>query len=163
VRCRDATASSFVAKLRGGVFTHFHAVAISGIDCLTCQDEFFLSMLLTLLFTCLAFLGLTEFGLSVYGSCFLPQTFFLIIARVSSTLFLRFAQNLLPFLCRIHCEFTSGQKHDSKQKDIKIRTSTQLREILNTDSQDMPLQRATTTVVHIGSTSLGNYGFVSYI
>jgi hypothetical protein len=26
VRCRDATASSFVAKVRGEVFAHFHAV-----------------------------------------------------------------------------------------------------------------------------------------
>jgi hypothetical protein len=28
VRCRDATASSFVAKVRGEVFAHFHAVAV---------------------------------------------------------------------------------------------------------------------------------------
>jgi hypothetical protein len=26
--CHDATASSFVAKVRGEVFTHFHAVAV---------------------------------------------------------------------------------------------------------------------------------------
>jgi hypothetical protein len=28
VRCRDATASSFVAKVRGEAFAHFHAVAV---------------------------------------------------------------------------------------------------------------------------------------
>jgi hypothetical protein len=28
VRCRDATASSFVAKVRGEVFAHFQAVAV---------------------------------------------------------------------------------------------------------------------------------------
>jgi hypothetical protein len=28
VRCRNATASSFVAKFRGDVFAHFHAVAV---------------------------------------------------------------------------------------------------------------------------------------
>jgi hypothetical protein len=28
VRCRDATAISFVAKFRGEVFAHFHAVAV---------------------------------------------------------------------------------------------------------------------------------------
>jgi hypothetical protein len=28
VHCRDTTASSFIAKLRGKVFTHFHAVTI---------------------------------------------------------------------------------------------------------------------------------------
>jgi hypothetical protein len=27
VRCRDATASSFIAKVWGKVFAHFHAVA----------------------------------------------------------------------------------------------------------------------------------------
>jgi hypothetical protein len=28
VRCRDATASSFIAKVRGEVFEYFHAVAV---------------------------------------------------------------------------------------------------------------------------------------
>jgi hypothetical protein len=28
VRCRDATASSFLAKVWGKVFAHFHAVAV---------------------------------------------------------------------------------------------------------------------------------------
>jgi hypothetical protein len=31
------------------------------------------TMLLTLFFTCLTFLGLGEFGLSMYNSCFLPR------------------------------------------------------------------------------------------
>jgi hypothetical protein len=31
------------------------------------------SVLLTLLFTCLAFFGLGEIGISVYDSCFLPR------------------------------------------------------------------------------------------
>jgi hypothetical protein len=49
VRCRDATGSSFVAKVRGEVFTHFHAVAVDvtavvcGIDCLGSQDELFVN------------------------------------------------------------------------------------------------------------------------
>jgi hypothetical protein len=29
VRCRDATASSFVAKVLGEVIAHFHAVAVN--------------------------------------------------------------------------------------------------------------------------------------
>jgi hypothetical protein len=46
LRCRDATASSFVAKVRGEVFAHFHAVAVNVtvvcvIDSLAFQDEFF--------------------------------------------------------------------------------------------------------------------------
>jgi hypothetical protein len=66
--CCVATASSFVTKVRRDVFADFHTVTIKrhtvcGIDCLACRDEFFvnnpwmlkkmMSMLLTLLFTCL--------------------------------------------------------------------------------------------------------------
>jgi hypothetical protein len=55
------------------------------------------------------------------------------------------------FFCQIHHEITSGQIHDSKQKDVKISTSTQLCETLSTDSQDILvhhslLHRATTGV-----------------
>jgi hypothetical protein len=32
VRCRDATASSFVAKVRGEVFAHFHALAVKRLN-----------------------------------------------------------------------------------------------------------------------------------
>jgi hypothetical protein len=48
VRCHDATTSSFVAKVQGEVFAYFHAVTVKrnvvcGIDCLACQDEFFMN------------------------------------------------------------------------------------------------------------------------
>jgi hypothetical protein len=48
VRCRGATACSFVAEVRGEVFAHLHAVAVKvavmcGIDWLACQDEFFMN------------------------------------------------------------------------------------------------------------------------
>jgi hypothetical protein len=44
----DATASCFVAKVRGEVFAHFHTVAVKvtvvrGIDCLVCDDEFYVN------------------------------------------------------------------------------------------------------------------------
>jgi hypothetical protein len=68
-------------------------------------------------------------GFALYHSCLLwfwwvwtfcvqlmlsfPKTC-LIIARVSVTLFPRFAQNLMLFLCWVHCEIASGQMHDSK-------------------------------------------------
>jgi hypothetical protein len=47
VRC-DATASSFVAKVRGEVLARFHTVAVKvtvvcGIGRLACQDEFFVN------------------------------------------------------------------------------------------------------------------------
>jgi hypothetical protein len=81
VRCCDATASSLVAEVRGGVLTHFHAVAIERLSSMRnwlfdpprrilyeqspwCQRKE-MSMLLNLLFTCLVFSGLGEFGLSV--------------------------------------------------------------------------------------------------
>jgi hypothetical protein len=56
-----------------------------------------------------------------------------ITARVSVGLLPRFALNVM-FFCQIHIEIAWGQIHNSKQKDIKISTSTQLREILYTDS-----------------------------
>jgi hypothetical protein len=43
----------------------------------------------------------------------------LIISRASISLFPRFAQNFMLFLCQIHPEITTGQKHNSKQKDVK--------------------------------------------
>jgi hypothetical protein len=79
VRCRDATAISFIANVRGEVFSHLHIAVVSGIDCLACQDKFFannpldvkenVSMLLALLFTCFAFFVLGEFGLFHWEDC----------------------------------------------------------------------------------------------
>jgi hypothetical protein len=88
VCCCDATASSFITKVQGEVFAHFHSVTVKvtmvcRIDYLACQDKFFennpldvkmKSMLLTLLSTCLAFFGVAKFELSLYGSCFLART-----------------------------------------------------------------------------------------
>jgi hypothetical protein len=92
---------------------------------LACQFELFVniplmskkmkSMLLTLLFTCFAFFGLSDVGL-VHSS---PNAC-LIIGRVSVALLLRFAENVMLFLCRIHREIASGQMQDAKQKDVKI-------------------------------------------
>jgi hypothetical protein len=88
--CCDAAANSFVAKARGAVFAHFHAVAVKwhismrnwllGLPWQIVHDQSpwcqrkVMSMLLTLLFTCLAFFFLDEFSLSVYSSYFLPRT-----------------------------------------------------------------------------------------
>jgi hypothetical protein len=48
MRCRDATASSFIAKVRGEIFERFHAFVIKRqsscrVDCLARQDEFFVN------------------------------------------------------------------------------------------------------------------------
>jgi hypothetical protein len=125
----NATASSFGVKVRDEVFTHFQAVAVKRtevceIGCLACQDGFFvnnpldvkenMSMLLTFLFTSLTFsrsrcvlIFRVRLMLSSPNAC-------LIVARISIALFLRFAQNLMLFLCRIHREIASSQIHNSK-------------------------------------------------
>jgi hypothetical protein len=106
---------------------------VCGIDCLVCQDEFcvnnsplmlkkMFSMILTLFYTFLAFSALGELRLSVYGSYFFPELF---ISRISVALFPRFSLNL-TFFCRIRSEIASGQIQDSKIKDAKINTPTQL-------------------------------------
>jgi hypothetical protein len=81
-----------------------------------------LSMLISLLFSCLAIFGVpwTEHVIQtpVCGSCFLRQTL-LIITRVSVALFPIFAQSLTHTRCRIHRENASAQIHDSKYKDVK--------------------------------------------
>jgi hypothetical protein len=46
VRCCDATAGSSVTKVQDEVFAQFHTVSVKRhmicrIDCLACQDEFF--------------------------------------------------------------------------------------------------------------------------
>jgi hypothetical protein len=99
-----------------------NVTVVCGIDCLACYGNFFLwtisliskktmSMLLTLLFVCLAFHVL------------FPE-------RLSNNFFRSFAENFMLFLCRIHREIAPGQIHDPKEKDINVRKSTQLREIL---------------------------------
>jgi hypothetical protein len=73
-----------------------------------------IGMLFTLLFTCLVFFGLGEFGLPHSVLMLSAPDTRLIIARVSVTLLLRFAQNLMLFFSWVHHKITSGQIHDSK-------------------------------------------------
>jgi hypothetical protein len=91
VRCRDATASSFVVIVRSAVLAHFHAVAAkrfcsmrrkftvwpartNSLRVISSMSTKLISILYSLLFTCLALFGLPEFGLSVYASCCLSWT-----------------------------------------------------------------------------------------
>jgi hypothetical protein len=60
-----------------------------------------------------------------------------IIVWVSVALFPKCAQNLILLLSRIYREIASGQIHDLKYKDTNISTSTQLLEILYTDTKDI--------------------------
>jgi hypothetical protein len=133
MHCRDATAISFIAKARGEVFARFHVVAVKltvvcRLDCLACQDEFFMNSLLNvkennehaldfvLDLSCLLWSALNRachsntcvwFMLFSSDAC-------LIIARVSLSHFSEISQNLMHTHCQIHHKITSGQIHDSK-------------------------------------------------
>jgi hypothetical protein len=61
-----------------------------------------MSMLLTLLFVCVTFFGLGEFGLSVYGSCFLHWTLVQSLPGPPSHFSRDLHKNLMLFLCWIH-------------------------------------------------------------
>jgi hypothetical protein len=73
-----------------------------------------MSILLTLLFTSLAFLGLGEFGLfhSITGSCLLPER---LSNHFQGLSLFRLAQNCIHIHCRIHHEIALGhtQQHET--------------------------------------------------
>jgi hypothetical protein len=100
VHCRDATASSFVAKVQGKVFTHFHAVTVKCHSSIWkwlfdlwewilyeqppwCQRKWWVcSWLCSLPASCFLVSVSSDFSIQtpVYGSCFLPQM--LVIAKI---------------------------------------------------------------------------------
>jgi hypothetical protein len=76
-----------------------------------------MSMVLTLLFTCLAFFGLPRTEHAIQHSCTAQASFperCLIITRVSIALDPRYAHYLMDTRCRIHREIGSSQIHGSK-------------------------------------------------
>jgi hypothetical protein len=122
--CYDATASSFVAKVLDEVFAHFHAVTVKRHSSMRkwlfglpgwmlyeqspwCQRKLWAcswlcsSPVLPFFFFCLS-----EFGRSVYGSCYLLQML-ANHARVSIALFPTFEQNLMLFLRQLHRKIAS--------------------------------------------------------
>jgi hypothetical protein len=89
------------------------------------MSELMMSMLLTLLFTCLAILGVlwTEHAIQtpLHGSCFLPELLsdnIQVVCHTFSDICRKFEANSM-FSFRIQCEFVSGEIHDSKERDIK--------------------------------------------
>jgi hypothetical protein len=105
-------------KFRGEVFTHFQAVAVKYhsskrnwllglLGQILCELMWkkMLSMLLALLYICLAFFSVL---VSLDFPCMAHAFACLTIARVSFSLFPRFAQNSMLFLCQIHCEIASA-------------------------------------------------------
>jgi hypothetical protein len=134
MRFRVATASSFVvAKVRGEVFSYFHAVAIivmlvCGTDCLAWKDELFVNNTLDVKENdehALDFaLHLSAFSVSVSSDfpCtahgFFPESFSY-HCRVSVALFPRFARSLLLLVGRIRREIVSDQIHTTQIKGRK--------------------------------------------
>jgi hypothetical protein len=86
----------------------------------------------------------------------------LIIARVSVSLFPKFAQSSVLLHCQILREIALGQINCRK-----ISTSTQLHEIFYTVSQDMLILSTVALRYYncclYGNTSPGNYGYPSYV
>jgi hypothetical protein len=135
--CCDAAASSFVPKVWGEVFLHSHAVAekrqvVCRIECSACQDLFvknsldvneMMSMLLTLLFAYLAFSVSVNIDFPCTAHIFFPEHLSSHYQGLLRTFF-EICTKLMLFLYRIHREISSGQMHDSKQKNVKISTST---------------------------------------
>jgi hypothetical protein len=182
VRCHDAAASFLVGKVRDEVFAYFHAVTIKRHNSMQnwlfglpgwilceqfnlCQRKWWSCSWL-----CSSpvspFLGLGEFDSPCMAHAFFHEYFSNYCQGLLRT-FLKICTTFyahLPFLC---CEIASGQMHDSKKKkDIKISMSTQLREILYTDSQDMLVLSSAVVSRYNkcctdGSTSPGNYRYPS--
>jgi hypothetical protein len=126
VRCLVATANSFVPKVKGEVFAHFHAVAVKRHSSMRnwlfgLPGRFFFS-------PCVKENDVHALDFALHLSrLFRPQWVWtfrvrlfsslntcLINVKVLFALFPKFSQNLKTFLCRIHREIASGQLHDSK-------------------------------------------------
>jgi hypothetical protein len=152
VRCHFATASSFVAKTSGRSLRTFSRSLVKRHNSIRnwlfgLPSELFplmwnkiISMLLTLLSTCLAFLRSAlkrachsntpvRLMLSSLNAC-------LIIASYSVALFPRFAQNFCTSLSNpVRNRIKTNTRLQIKRQNIN--TSIQLRETLYTDSQKM--------------------------
>jgi hypothetical protein len=135
-------AVSFVAKVRGEVFTHFHAVNIKHHSSTrNWQKEFFVNspldvkekygrvLDLALHQSRLFFISLDEFGLPMSGSRIVPRTLVLLLAGSPSKFSEIYTKldgvSLLdPWLNRHQSRYTS-----TNGRTYKINTSTQLREM----------------------------------
>jgi hypothetical protein len=133
VRCRDATASSFVA--RGEVFEHFHRLAVKHHSSMRnrlfglpgrilyehwtwCQRKWWASSWL-FFFTSLAFFGLGEFGFPCTAHAFFPE-------RLSNH-----RQGLRYTFSEICTKFCAVPLSDPSRNRIRPDTRLQLTEVKN--------------------------------
>jgi hypothetical protein len=124
VRCRDATPSSIAPKVRGEVFSHFHAIAVKIHSSmrdwlfgypgriLCAQSPWCRRKWGVCSWLCSS--PLSPYSVSM-SSDFLPRTLiYVITSRIPVALSPRFARHVMLLLCRIHREILPGQIHDSK-------------------------------------------------
>jgi hypothetical protein len=179
VRCSDATHSSFSAKFRSEVFAHFQAVAAKSHSSM---KNWLLDLPGQIL--CEQFPSRQRKWRVCYSLCSSPVSLFTIpesldrqctahaffLERFSNNFqclchtFPRFAQNVLLFLCRIHREIKGIKGIKEIKGTVKISSSTKLRAIFYTDSQDILELLFTVASSYYncyadGSTSPGNYGY----
>jgi hypothetical protein len=129
MHCHDTTATSFVAKVLGKVFSHFHTVVVERYSGMQNWLFSLLGWILCEQFPWIqwerwACSWLCSSPVSPFRSrwvwTFLVQLILpspnacLIIARVSITPVFRFAQNLMLFFWQIHGETASDQIHFCK-------------------------------------------------
>jgi hypothetical protein len=128
VRSRVGTGNSFVVKVRGEIFTHFHALTIKvtvvcRIDYLARQEEFFVNYFLhvkdddehALDFSFLSRLFRSRWVWTLCVRLMLSSpNACLISAGVSVEIFTRFSHNLMLFLCRINRVIALGPIQDCK-------------------------------------------------
>jgi hypothetical protein len=171
---RDATASSFVAKVRCEVFANFHAVAVKRHSSMrnwlfdlpgrilykqspSCKRKWWAcswlcSSPVSFSRSRLFWTFLKRLMLSSSNAC-------LITVKALSHSF----RDVHNIKCRTFCRIYRETASDSKLKDVKINTSNELRKILYTDSHDTPVLSPTVESRYYnccidGSISPGNYG-----
>jgi hypothetical protein len=132
VHCHDATDGSFIAKVRVEVFAHSHTVAIKRRSSMRnwlfgmpgwilceqspwSQRKWWACSLLCSS-PALPFSVLVSLHFLCTAHTFLTECLSIVTARVSGTLFQRFSQNLMLFLCHVHCKIASGQIHTTPNK-----------------------------------------------
>jgi hypothetical protein len=165
----------FIAEVRGEVFARSHSVVLKrhssmwnwqfGLPGRILYEQFpwcqrkVMNMLLTLLFTCLAFFFSVSVSLDFPCTAltFFPGHLYNNCQDLLSLIFPGFAQNLDAHLR----EITDTRL---QIKGCKTSRSTQQRTILYTDSQDLLLLSSTRCIVLLklwtgGSISPGNYGY----
>jgi hypothetical protein len=179
VRCCDSTASCFVVKVRGEVFSHFHPVAVTSRSSMRnwmfgLPDEFFVN---NSFYVKEIYEHALNFAphLSRLSRSRRIWTFRVLLMLCSPNACLITSKVSAHFFWDLHriwcCSFVGyiAKSHQERsttpnRRTLKISTCTDMRESLHTDSQDMLLLSSTISsrcynCYTDGSTSPENYGY----